>query len=90
VAINGELDALQRSFVEEGGAQCGYCTPGMIMSLRPLLAQEAEPSDDDIRQAIASNICRCTGYMQIFKAVRRAVRELWELRAATHVGGGHA
>ncbi len=86
LASNGELDALQRAFIQEGGAQCGYCTPGMIMSLRPLLSQAADPSDAEIREAIAGNICRCTGYMQIYKSVKQAVEEI---RAAAPVGGGH-
>src|SRR5260370_14221271 len=86
LASNGELDALQRAFIQEGGAQCGYCTPGMIMSLRPLLSQAADPSDAEIREAIAGNICRCTGYMQIYKSVKQPVEEI---RAAAPVGGGH-
>ncbi len=82
LAAAGELDALQRGFVEQGGAQCGYCTPGIILSLQPLLASQTEPTDQEIREAIAGNICRCTGYMQIFKAVKRAVEECRQCRAA--------
>src|SRR5260370_11481340 len=86
LASNGELDALQRAFIQEGGAQCGYCTPGMIMILRPLLSQATDPSDAEIREAIAGNSCRCTGYMQIYKSVKQPVEEI---RAAAPVGGGH-
>ena len=85
ISKNGEYDEVQMGFWEMHGLQCGYCTPGMIMSLRPLLAQAADPSDAEIREAIAGNICRCTGYMQIFKSVTRAVREI---RGAALVGGG--
>ncbi len=76
LASPGELDALQRGFVEEGGAQCGFCTPGMIMTLKALLASGREPTDEEIREAIAGNICRCTGYMQIYNSVKYAVRVL--------------
>ena len=78
LATQGELAALQEGFVREGGAQCGFCTPGMIMSLHALLASEAEPTDDRVREAIAGNICRCTGYVQICRAVQYAVRTLKE------------
>jgi len=78
LATQGELAALQEGFVREGGAQCGFCTPGMIMSLHALLAAESEPSDDQVREAISGNICRCTGYMQICRAVRYAVQAVKE------------
>lgn len=78
LATQGELAALQEGFVREGGAQCGFCTPGMIMSLHALLAVDGEPSDEQVREAISGNICRCTGYMQICRAVKSAVRTLKE------------
>lgn len=67
-----ELGALQRAFLEEGGVQCGYCTPGMLISATALLRSNRAPTDDDIRQALAGNLCRCTGYQKIVAAVRRA------------------
>ena len=72
LAENGELDALQTAFVEEIAVQCGFCTTGMIMSTKALLMQNPHPTDDEIRQALSGNICRCSGYGQIVKAVRRA------------------
>ena len=82
LASQGELDALQRAFVSEGGSQCGFCTPGMVMSLHALLESEGDPTEEQVRAAISGNICRCTGYMQICRAVRHAVRELREVQHA--------
>ena len=72
--IAGEVDlhAVQRAFIEHGGAQCGICTPGMVLASVTLLEEHPEPSDEDIRAGLAGNLCRCTGYMRIFEAVRRA------------------
>ena len=67
-----ELGALQRAFLEEGGVQCGYCTPGMLISATALLRSSPAPTDEEIRQAIAGNLCRCTGYHKIVAAVRLA------------------
>jgi carbon-monoxide dehydrogenase small subunit len=72
----GELHPLQRAFVEGGGIQCGFCTPGMLVSAAALLARDPDPSDDEIRDALAGNLCRCTGYQPIVAAVRRAAAEL--------------
>ena len=69
-----QLSALQAAFLECGGAQCGICTPGMILASRQLLNKKPEPTLDDIREALAGNLCRCTGYMQIFDAVAQAAR----------------
>lgn len=66
------LALLQRTFVEHDAIQCGYCTPGMLMAASGLLAREPDPSDEDIRQALAGNLCRCTGYTGIVEAVRAA------------------
>ncbi|OUM96597.1 MAG: xanthine dehydrogenase subunit E [Thermobacillus sp. ZCTH02-B1] len=67
------LHAVQRAFLEEGGFQCGYCTPGMIVSAAALLAERPDPTDDEIVEALSGNLCRCTGYGGILRAVRRAV-----------------
>lgn len=69
---NGELDPLQTAFMENGAVQCGYCTPGMIMSAKALLLKNPNPTEEEIREAIAGNICRCTGYNNIVKAVKAA------------------
>lgn len=74
VASGGELSSIQRAFVECGGAQCGICTPGMIMASVGLLKQNPAPLEADIRRALAGNLCRCTGYMRIFEAVASACR----------------
>jgi aerobic-type carbon monoxide dehydrogenase small subunit (CoxS/CutS family) len=71
-AADGELSALQKAFVETGAVQCGFCTPGMIMSARGLLRRRPNPTDDEIVEAIAGNLCRCTGYEAILRAVRLA------------------
>jgi carbon-monoxide dehydrogenase small subunit len=67
-----ELDALQAAFLETGGAQCGICTPGMLMAARAYLDAGGGPDDDAIREAIAGNLCRCTGYTKIVEAIARA------------------
>lgn len=70
----GELDPLQQAFAEHGGVQCGFCTPGMILAARALLARNPSPSEDEIRRALSGNLCRCTGYMKIVEAVEAAAR----------------
>jgi carbon-monoxide dehydrogenase small subunit len=70
--------ALQEAFIEHGGAQCGICTPGMIMAAHDLLQRHADPSEAQIRTALAGNLCRCTGYTKIFAAVAAAARRLRE------------
>ena len=69
---NGTLHPIQAAFKEEHGLQCGFCTPGMMLVGAALIAENAAPSDDDVRWAISGNICRCTGYMNIVKAVQAA------------------
>ena len=71
-ATDGQLSILQRAFVETGAVQCGFCTPGMIMSARGLLRRNPNPSDNEIVEAMAGNLCRCTGYEAILEAVRLA------------------
>jgi carbon-monoxide dehydrogenase small subunit len=68
---DGELSSLQQSFVEEHAVQCGFCTPGMLMSSTALLRDNKNPSEEDIRRAISGNLCRCTGYMPIIKAIKK-------------------
>ncbi len=75
-AAEGALHPLQRAFVEAGGLQCGFCTPGMIMSATALLAENPSPTDDDVRAGLAGNICRCTGYQSIVQAVGAAAQRL--------------
>ena len=72
VADGDQLDAVQRAFITEGGAQCGICTPGMIVAAKALLVKYPDPTDDQIREGLAGNLCRCTGYVRIFEAVRKA------------------
>jgi aerobic carbon-monoxide dehydrogenase small subunit len=72
LAEDGELDLLQKKFVEHGAVQCGYCTPGMLMSAKALLMADPRPSEQDIRTALAGNLCRCTGYTTIVAAVKAA------------------
>jgi aerobic carbon-monoxide dehydrogenase small subunit len=69
---DGELHEVQRAFVETGGVQCGFCTPGLIVASHDLLARNPRPSDPEIREALAGNLCRCTGYEKIIDAVRLA------------------
>lgn len=71
----GEMSDLQRAFVEETAIQCGYCTTGMVMSARALLYENPNPTEEEIRIALAGNICRCSGYTQIIRAVKRAAAE---------------
>jgi len=72
LAQDGELNALQQSFSDHHALQCGYCTPGMLMSATALLRQNGSPSDEEIRRGIQGNICRCTGYVNIVEAIRAA------------------
>jgi len=75
VASAGKLHAVQQAFLEYGGAQCGICTPGMILAAMTLLEQHPNPTLEQIREGLAGNLCRCTGYMRIFEAVVHVVRE---------------
>ena len=71
LAKGGELTPLQRSFVEEGGIQCGFCTPGMTLAATALIERDSNPSDEDIKEALSGNMCRCTGYSGIMRSVKR-------------------
>ena len=74
----GELHPVQQGFTEEHGLQCGFCTPGMMLTSVALLEQNSDPSEDEVRQAISGNLCRCTGYVNIVKAVQHAGRAIRE------------
>ena len=74
LASDGELNALQQSFSDHHALQCGYCTPGMLMSATALLRQNASPSEEEIRKGIQGNICRCTGYVNIVEAIKAAAQ----------------
>jgi carbon-monoxide dehydrogenase small subunit len=74
VATDGVLHAVQQSFLECGGAQCGICTPGMVLAAYELLSRNPNPNEEEIRVALAGNLCRCTGYMRIFASVLHACR----------------
>jgi len=72
MAGNGDLHPIQQAFHEQHGLQCGFCTPGMVMAAASLLADNTDPSDDEIRHALEGNLCRCTGYQNIVSAIRAA------------------
>jgi aerobic carbon-monoxide dehydrogenase small subunit len=75
VARAGQLHAVQQAFIDHGGAQCGICTPGMVLAAVDLLGRNPEPTENDIRTGLAGNLCRCTGYMKIFESVVRACQK---------------
>jgi len=76
IATDEAMHTIQESFLECGGAQCGICTPGMVLAAMELLARNTEPTEEDVRVALAGNLCRCTGYMRIFESVLDACRKL--------------
>jgi carbon-monoxide dehydrogenase small subunit len=76
IALNDQLDPLQKAFIDHAAIQCGFCTPGMILSAKALLTSNPHPTEQEVRKAIAGNLCRCTGYVNIVKAILSA--------AATH------
>jgi aerobic-type carbon monoxide dehydrogenase small subunit (CoxS/CutS family) len=73
VSEHGSLAAIQKAYGDWGGAQCGFCTPGFIMTVKHLLTENPEPSEDEIRSALSGNLCRCTGYSQMYQAIRAAI-----------------
>jgi len=75
VAQQDQLHAVQQAFIDHGGAQCGICTPGMVLAAVDLLNRNPEPSESEIRNGLAGNLCRCTGYMKIFESVVRAYQK---------------
>jgi carbon-monoxide dehydrogenase small subunit len=81
LAAGGQLHPVQQAFVEHGAVQCGFCTPGMVLVAKVLLDEEPEPSEEEIREALSGNLCRCTGYVKVFDAVRAASRQIKEARS---------
>jgi len=78
IAIDG-LSDVQQAFINEGGVQCGFCTPGLIMAVHHLLDRHADPTEEQIKESISGNLCRCTGYGRIFEAVRATIRSRREM-----------
>src|SRR5271167_1419340 len=74
VSEGGGLAALQKAYGDFGGSQCGFCTPGFMMTVRGLLASNPDPSEEEIREALSSNLCRCTGYSQMYEAIRAVIK----------------
>lgn len=72
---DGELHPLQKAFMQKGAIQCGFCTPGMILSAKALLDRNGNPTEEEIKKAVAGNICRCTGYVKVIEAIRSASRK---------------
>jgi aerobic-type carbon monoxide dehydrogenase small subunit (CoxS/CutS family) len=80
MARGSELHPLQAAFADLGGAQCGYCTPGILMTAKALLDKEPNPGRERIKQAVAGNLCRCTGYLQIYESIEEAARRMGEAK----------
>ncbi len=76
ISKDGELHPIQRAFMEAGAVQCGYCTPGAIMATKAFLRENPNPSDEQIREGLSGNLCRCTGYVKMIEAVHRAAEEM--------------
>lgn len=87
---DGELHPIQQAFIEEHGLQCGFCTPGFVLSVHELLELHPDPSDEEIRDFLGGNLCRCTGYQAIFRSVRLAARRLREAKAAAGIRAARA
>jgi carbon-monoxide dehydrogenase small subunit len=75
LADDKRLDPIQEAMIQEGGVQCGFCTPGVLMSSRALLDRSPNPSEEEIHQALVGNLCRCTGYVRIFESVKKAAKK---------------
>jgi carbon-monoxide dehydrogenase small subunit len=74
VSRDGKLHPVQQAFIEEGAIQCGFCTPGMVLAVYDLLKRNPNPTDEEMKVALSGNLCRCTGYEGIFRAVRKAAK----------------
>ncbi|GAB6153368.1 glyceraldehyde dehydrogenase subunit gamma [Desulfosporosinus burensis] len=84
ISESSELDKVQESFINNGAIQCGYCTPGMVLSAKALLTRNPHPNEHEVREAIAGNLCRCTGFVNIVKAVLKASEESNENEVISH------
>ncbi len=80
LASNGELHPLQQAFIDEGAVQCGFCTPGMVLTAKAILDEVPNPSEDEIRKMMEGNLCRCTGYNRIIDAVKKVADELNQVK----------
>jgi aerobic-type carbon monoxide dehydrogenase small subunit (CoxS/CutS family) len=87
LAVAGRLHPLQEAFDTQGAAQCGFCTPGMLMSAYALIEENDQPTRQEVRQALSGNLCRCTGYTKILDAVEKAAGEVHQARTAPRGGG---
>jgi carbon-monoxide dehydrogenase small subunit len=76
IAKDGVMDQIQKSFVQKGGIQCGFCTPGFVLATKSLLSDNPHPSEDEIREAMVGHLCRCTGYVQIVEAIQDAASQM--------------
>lgn len=85
IAEHGSLAAIQKAYGDWGGSQCGYCTPGFMMTVSALLANNPDPTDEEIRHALSGNLCRCTGYEQMYQAIKAAIEAEKKGLAATKV-----
>jgi carbon-monoxide dehydrogenase small subunit len=90
LVADGHLHPLQEAFADLGAAQCGYCTPGFLLTAKALLDQNPNPTRDEIREALSGNLCRCTGYLQIFEAVESAALKIAEAGKAVPAKEAHA
>lgn len=86
ISDGGGLAALQKAYGDFGGSQCGYCTPGFMMTVRGLLTSNPDPSDEEIRAALSSNLCRCTGYSQMYEAIRAVIKAEQDSQKAEMAG----
>ena len=84
LAAQGRLDPVQEAFAEAGAIQCGFCTPGLVLAVHDLLRQVSDPADEQIREALAGNLCRCTGYQKIISAVHMAARHTNGRHGSSH------
>jgi carbon-monoxide dehydrogenase small subunit len=89
VSEGGGLAALQKAYGDFGGSQCGYCTPGFMMTVRWLLANNPDPTEEEIREALSSNLCRCTGYSQMYQAIRAVIEAEKKSGAVELAGAAH-
>jgi carbon-monoxide dehydrogenase small subunit len=88
IAPPGTLDPVQSGWADAGGSQCGFCSPGFLISAKALLDRNPNPTHEEIREALSSNLCRCTGYMQIYESVKLAIERGNAIRAANLVNAG--